>query len=333
MRAGGSQRWLRALSGLNFAALVLVWAGERIVGERHWLTTLLAYAPQYPLGIPAALLLLWAALGRSARAAVANIAALLLFAFGLLGLQVPLRVPRSAAGPRLRVMTYNIHHAPRGAERTAAAIRREEPDVVCAQEAEGFRGVTDPMPELERLLAGWHSYRVGELALFSRHPFTARRAHQLATGPRRHLLIATIEVAGRRLTIINVHLNTAARPRSLLRRQGATAPEYLRESTEVRSRQVEELLEVAGAIPGPVVLAGDFNTPPRGRLYHRLAARFTDAFAAAGWGLGHTFRADLPVLRIDYVWAGPGVRALACRVPATGASDHLPVVADLALER
>ena len=76
---------------------------------------------------------------------------------------------------------------------------------------------------------------------------------------------------------------------------------------------------------------GDFNNPPRGRLYQRLAGCFQDAFRAAGWGLGETYPVGTPLLRIDYLFAGQGVGVSRCWVPNVRASDHRPTVAEVVL--
>ena len=79
----------------------------------------------------------------------------------------------------------------------------------------------------------------------------------------------------------------------------------------------------------PYVLAGDFNNPPRGIFHRHLKARLTDGFAQAGWGSGFTFPARLPLMRIDYLWLGRGVRAKRVWVTDTSASDHRAIVGDL----
>ena len=93
-------------------------------------------------------------------------------------------------------------------------------------------------------------------------------------------------------------------------------------------------------------IAGDFNTPgfPGARTRYLMPpillmmrrAGYLDAFHVAGQGRGHTFPANLPLVRIDYLflparWA-PGLRS--AHVPnmhiARYASDHRPVVAEWA---
>ena len=41
---------------------------------------------------------------------------------------------------------------------------------------------------------------------------------------------------------------------------------------------MDELLAFANSRPAPVLIVGDFNTPPRGLLYRRPTAAHTDAF-------------------------------------------------------
>jgi len=52
--------------------------------------------------------------------------------------------------------------------------------------------------------------------------------------------------------------------------------------------QARELLDAYATIPGPVLLTGDFNSPPGSAEYAMLAQRFTDAWTKAGRGDGFT---------------------------------------------
>src|SRR5207248_530754 len=109
----------------------------------------------------------------------------------------------------------------------------------------------------------------------------------------RVILETVLAVNGKRLTVLNVHLSTAATGATLTRRS-MPLPAYLRHTAAVRWEQVTTLLRVAGD-RSPLLIAGDFNNPPRGRLYGRLTGRFQDAFSAAGWGLGDTFPSGFPL--------------------------------------
>ncbi|NLB95797.1 MAG: hypothetical protein GX785_08820 [Armatimonadetes bacterium] len=326
---GRRPNWgLHLLSGLNLAGLVAVWGLEVLVGERHWLTTLLAYAPQHPFVAPTLGLLVWALVRRSWLPVAINTSASILFAFALMGATLPLGARSRAAGERVRIMTLNIHHASEGVDRVAALVRELQPEIACFQETNPHWVWHDPIPELQRRLPEWHIVRHGELATLSRLPILSHRVHPMPGKYRRELLESVVQVGEEQLTVLNVHFNTAARPRALLRnpRSGLT---YLRNSAEVRSAQMEALLKVAERRPHHLVIAGDFNTPPRGVLYRRITTRFSDAFRMTGLGFGHTFRANMPLLRIDYLFLGEGLSSRRCFVPPERVSDHRAVVADL----
>ena len=72
------------------------------------------------------------------------------------------------------------------------------------------------------------------------------------------------------------------------------------------------------------VLCADVNDVPGSPAWEVLAAGLTDP------GSGPTFPADAPARRIDALLVGPALVVLASRVEPTSASDHLPLVADLA---
>lgn len=86
-----------------------------------------------------------------------------------------------------------------------------------------------------------------------------------------------------------------------------------------------------------VLLVGDFNITDREPGYAELGQGLRDVFRVSGLGWGHTWglhrepaSSDAPVesgvlalLRIDYMFAGPGVVPLASRVDcAVPGSDH-----------
>jgi endonuclease/exonuclease/phosphatase family metal-dependent hydrolase len=89
---------------------------------------------------------------------------------------------------------------------------------------------------------------------------------------------------------------------------------------------------------GPTVLCGDFNAGPRSDVYRKLTAELRDAQSLApGPGPRGTFPAFFPLMRIDHVLVSPELRVRQCRVwsgwQAKLASDHLPLVVDLSVER
>jgi endonuclease/exonuclease/phosphatase (EEP) superfamily protein YafD len=120
-------------------------------------------------------------------------------------------------------------------------------------------------------------------------------------------------------------------------------------SERVRERQMGAIVALAGERPGPLLALGDLNAVDRSTAYAIITRSLIDAWRAAGWGLGHTFPGaaspgssrptiagvlyvPMWLVRIDYVFHSDEWQALAARLgPWDGASDHRPVVAELAL--
>lgn len=125
-----------------------------------------------------------------------------------------------------------------------------------------------------------------------------------------------VRARGVRVSVYATHLDDRAHPR-------------------IRERQVHEALRIRTADrPGtPQVLAGDLNATPEADELAPLWGHLTDVWTVVGDGRGLTYPSSRPTKRIDHVTVSPAVTPVEARVPATRASDHLPVVADLAVHR
>ena len=136
----------------------------------------------------------------------------------------------------------------------------------------------------------------------------------------RGLTIAVVEVSGVRVAVANMHLDLYPAGRR-------------RHIREILAR-VERVQRQYGC---PVVLAGDVNEGPGGPTWRALVRRFQDAYAAAPCGGAATLPAARPRARIDGIFASADVGVCGCGVPdipgTAQASDHRPVLADLALSR
>lgn len=320
------------LAALNAIGLFTLYLSQTLVAERHWMTTLLTYMPQFPFGIPLLVLFVWALWKRDRYAVAWNTVGGAVFVFLILGVSLSPRLPGRVQGTSLNVMTLNMNHGSRGVEGVAGVVNEIEPDIICLQETNAHGGLDDPIPGLSKLLPDWELVRHGELATLSRHPVLSQRVHPLPLRTGRVILETTVSANGQRLTVLNVHFATADGAQSLSRRS-VRLPSYLREAADVRSRQVSALLSIAESVSNPVIIAGDFNSPPRGRNYRRIAARYQDAFQAAGWGAGYTYRSDIPVMRIDQMFAGREMHISSCRTLGVAVSDHRPVIAQVVMPR
>jgi len=238
----------------------------------------------------------------------------------------------------LTVVSYNIHLG-RGLDgrldldRIAAVIRAQNADLVALQEvgrhwsaATEFR---DQPAELGRLLgmefvfganldrdpprqgAPRRQYGTAILTTWPiRHSENILLPRASTDNEQRGVLVLDIDVDGAPFRLHNAHLGV---------------------SVEDRRLQVDALLTVADTATVPHALVGDFNARPTAPELAPLFARFRDAWAVAGEGEGFTFPASAPTARIDYVLVSAALGISAARVPALAGSDHLPLVAELAV--
>jgi endonuclease/exonuclease/phosphatase family metal-dependent hydrolase len=237
-----------------------------------------------------------------------------------------------------RLMTYNVHGGV-GTDRRldlgriADVIAAADPDIVALQELDVGRDrshrLDQPAWLAERL--GMHfefasarecgGGRYGN-AVLSRHPLRSVRSGCLPqldpSTELRAVQLVRIEAPMGRIDVLNTHLGLRSGERAI---------------------QTEALLEWLGdtaedALP---VLCGDLNASPSSPAYRRLTRVLQDAQTLAlGRRAQRTWPSLWPVLRIDHVLVGAGVAVAGSRVPGGNkvrlASDHLPLVVDLAME-
>jgi endonuclease/exonuclease/phosphatase family metal-dependent hydrolase len=222
-----------------------------------------------------------------------------------------------AEAPRLRVLTYNIHHGEGtdrkfDLERLAKIIKTVEPDVVAVQEVDRKTrraSGADQAAELGRL-TGMHAefgkamdYSGGEYgeAILSRHKPTNVKVHALPHGPGREPRAAiAITLAAHdglpELIFIGTHL--------------------CHQSNEDRVAQAKKINDAYPADPKTVaILAGDLNarsdTPPM----HEFGKQWTDTMPKRN-------KIDYVLVRPDDPW-----RVVEAKViPEPVASDHDPVL-------
>jgi endonuclease/exonuclease/phosphatase family metal-dependent hydrolase len=136
-----------------------------------------------------------------------------------------------------------------------------------------------------------------------------------AAEPRGALWVSA-QIGDKQIEVINTHLGLSRRERRA-QASALLGPEWLGHP----------------GCSGNVVLAGDLNSLPGGRVHRALAARLRDAHA--GYAPRATFPSRFPTVRIDHLFVGTDIEVLSAGVVRTElariASDHLPLVAELKL--
>lgn len=231
-------------------------------------------------------------------------------------------------------MTYNIHH---GAgvdgrvdlQRIADLIKREQADIVALQEVDkgvertARRDCPDELAALTGMSCVFSNnfhFQGGEYgnAVLTRFPIKRwnNRHYQMpGPGEQRGLLEVVLDVHGRELVFLDTHVD------------------FRSDDTE-RLLNAAEILEAIQACRGqPMILCGDFNDTPGSRTYQKIASEFTDTWVGSRAGNGFTIPSRKPSKRIDYIWSSKdnSIETLRAWVPASEASDHLPVVGEFRL--
>jgi len=234
----------------------------------------------------------------------------------------------SAELPKVRVLTYNIHHGEGtdgriDLERIATVIKRLAPDVVALQEVDVKTTRSKGVDQAARLgeLTGMNAafgkamdYAGGQYgeAILSRQPLAEVTTHALpfASGCEpRAVLSARIRLNpdGPEFVFLATHLEHA--------------------NVEVRRSQARAL----GVLPGisarqPAILAGDLNDVPGSAAMKAVLEHWTDATADRP---EPTWPSIKPVVKIDYVLFRPasGWRVVEKQVvDERVASDHQPLL-------
>ncbi len=105
----------------------------------------------------------------------------------------------------------------------------------------------------------------------------------------------------------------------------------LRKGFSYRSIQANLSHEVMKNSPHPVIFCGDLNDIPNSYTYATMRGNMQDAFLKKGFGIGRTFSALSPTLRIDYIFADNKFRIKQFNRVVKNYSDHYMIVADLEL--
>ncbi len=245
-----------------------------------------------------------------------------LIAWLVVALNAGFLVPLVGSGPpapegarRLRVFVANLNQDNLAYADIARAIVDSDADVVGLVEV-GDRG----LEELRRPLEPW-PHRVEHprpdyfgLALYSKHRVVIDDVipQPVTEAP---TLRAVLEVAGERVQFVLVHL----------------PPPINADWSAARDGHLAQLAKMREGTTGRLVLMGDFNATPWSQGF-RAAVR-TAGFHRAGTGIGGTWPAPLGRLGIpiDHVLLHGPITAVEARVGPDIGSDHLPVVAELAL--
>ncbi len=286
-------------SGIGLAALS---------GVGHRWVDLLAQFPA-PALIPALAGLVLAALFRLRLAGLSAGLATALLAAALWGQVAPPRPAPAADGERLTVYVANLHYENTDLARVAASIAAADADIVVLVEVGPAMGEA-----LDTLLAD-HPYRAPSPLSVRDNLVASRRPLQALTDRNDGLSARGARVATA-LGPVSVFATHLTRPWPFEYQWGQIT-------------QVMALEARIAAAPGPVIVAGDFNSVTTTRIGRQI--RDLGLTPAPAWPGTWPAAAPPPArIAIDHLWASPELMVVSRRLGRPTGSDHSPVIVELA---
>jgi vancomycin resistance protein VanJ len=327
---------LTMVSWAYLTLVALLWGTLELWGDRWWPATFLLFSPRWFAALPL-VVLVPLAVWRGRYRLVPLLVGALIVAGPFMGFNLPLGKSSAGAAVVLRVLTCNIDNGNFNSRELASLIRDTGADIVALQECP--RDINLGL----KLLPDWHFFLDGELAVLSRYPLRGLKTVQALLPPhkwpRTCLLQCVARTPGGDLAFNAVHLTS---PRyglqAMLDRRTLLSPSrkgLLVEETDRRWRTAREVQRTVASLNLPTIVAGDFNMPVDSSIYRTVWGKYHNAFSAVGRGYGWTEKSTVrgvPVaVRIDHVLTGAGLTARICETCADVGSDHLPLLADIAL--
>ncbi len=99
-----------------------------------------------------------------------------------------------------------------------------------------------------------------------------------------------------------------------------------------RQEQIKKIIEITGTLNRPYILAGDFNTGlDSGEL--TTLTKYLEGTALKVSGRYATFPSYRPIHGLDYIFTSRHWQVVSCQIITSSASDHLPVMAEVLLDR
>jgi endonuclease/exonuclease/phosphatase family metal-dependent hydrolase len=223
-------------------------------------------------------------------------------------------------------------------------IDRNNPDVVFLQDAREL--LNSPLGAYFRT---WNVRTYGQYIIASRLPLGELQVRRISFPGEEHTCVRTqLQIGKTAIALYNVHFLTPREGLNPLRGtmrkpwQLPTAIHQLENNVEQRLTQVRALREYIRQERGPVIVAGDLNSPDASKVCATLRdVDLHDAFAEGGKGYGYTYghlllQRRLPSfnyswMRIDHIMINSYFQSWRSWTGTGEASDHRPVIADLVL--
>ncbi|MBL7648546.1 MAG: endonuclease/exonuclease/phosphatase family protein [Candidatus Hydrogenedentes bacterium] len=282
------------------------------LGTLHWLLEILSHFVAWHGMLTAAALLQFSLIRRWRWAGAAAIVLALQL---MQPLSWYLPTPSTSQQPNLRLLLANVLTSNMDKDRFLALVDAVDPDVICVQEADDAWAealealhvrfpVNSIVPRADNFGIAFYSRLPGGMSgvLF-------QREHDVPA------LAATVEVAGRTLSILDVH----------------ALPPIGKLMADHRNRHLKSIRNWFEEQSGPAVLLGDLNLTMFSPEYRRFVQGMDLRNARQGFGPRGTWPTWVPFARLplDQCLIRGDIDVTSFATGPDIGSDHLPIIVDL----
>jgi endonuclease/exonuclease/phosphatase family metal-dependent hydrolase len=240
----------------------------------------------------------------------------------------------------------------------AGAILKLNPDIICLQEfnhstKQGedanniglFSGIYQHyyFPKDVNKNDGYYQY--GSI-IFSKYPIVNAARIQYPHGNVESLIYADILLNNDTVRLFTSHLqsfkftSTDYEDINRIKQQDNEALDAskniiskMRYAFQRRGEQANVVRDALGNCPYSSIMCGDFNDVPNSYTYFHIRGLRQDAFLVKGFGIGKSFNALAPTLRIDYILPDTTFNIHQFDMVDEDLSDHSMLVSDISLKK
>jgi endonuclease/exonuclease/phosphatase (EEP) superfamily protein YafD len=311
----------RVVGKLAIAGTVLVWLAllAGLLNRVAWLFDLFAhFRVQYAvLFVVLALLLLVLRRWVFALVALAGLGVSVVPMFPYLSDAHAGTAAAATGRPTFRLLSFNVWFRNPDMATTAAYLEQSQADAIVLLE------LTPPQAErLRPLLPSYPHFHIEPsrmgAAVFTKWPVLSAESLSLAKDG---AIAARVRIdwRGTPVTVLGVHLNWPLGPRN----------------SEFRNEELAGVVAFSKAQREPLIVAGDFNLTAWSEYFSDALEHSGLHDSARGFGLARSWPAQFAPLgiRIDHCLLSRDWESVRTEIGPSLGSDHLPLVADLALRR
>lgn len=229
----------------------------------------------------------------------------------------------------------------------------QKPDIICLQEFNNSETQNNIEPFKNRYPYHYfskdfkrakQSYQAGSI-IFSKYPIIDTGKVQFPGASSESLIYADIQTPRKVIRVFTTHLQSfkfkkedyqdiekirkteeKALPASL------SIIDKMKRAYTKKGEQANIVRAALDKTPYPGIICGDFNDVPNSYTYFHIRKDWQDVFLATSLGIGRTYLALAPTLRIDYILPDKNFYILQFDLVDEDLSDHLMLVTDVGIK-